>query len=299
MGSMFDENPTLIQEGPDPSEADDGFSPQWSKKPTPLVLIHDGGGTIFSYHCLGDLDRPVYGIANPLYQSGDAWEGGIPEMASTYLGFIKSALPSGSDVIIGGWSLGGLISLEIARQMADDRDRSDLNLLGIVMIDSVCPVMMDVSRMQLVQHAMQWSEHTRQETRERVMRCFSEAVRMLGEWTLPVWDGQQGKGFRASVARRPPPVVLLRAMEKVPVPGGEGVTRVDIHRTDRQLGWGNYRKDLITKVIDIPGHHFNIFHTEDNLDATTEAIRRACSELEGINSSGCLHEQLVYEHAVR
>jgi thioesterase domain-containing protein len=297
MGSMFDENPTLIQEGSYPSE-DDGLTQQqqWSKKPTPLVLIHDGGGTIFSYHCLGDLDRPVYGIANPLYESGEAWAGGIPEMASNYLGFIKSAIPSG-DVIIGGWSLGGLISLEVARQMADDRDRS-LNLLGIVMIDSVCPVMMDVPRVQLVQHAMQWSEHTKQETRERVMRCFSEAVRMLREWTLPVWDGQHGKGFGAPVARRPPPVVLLRAMGKVPVPG-EGVTRVDIHRTDRQLGWGNYREDLITKVIDIPGHHFNIFHTEDNLDATTEAIRRACAELEGINSSGCLHEQFVSEHAVR
>ncbi|KAK4127995.1 alpha/beta-hydrolase [Parathielavia appendiculata] len=279
---MFDENPSLIQEGPDPSENDDVASP-WPKKPTPLVLIHDGGGTIFSYHCLGDLGRPVYGIANPRYEHESGEPSTIPEMARQYLQFIKSAVPSG-DVIIGGWSLGGLISLEVARQMADDWDTS-LNLLGIVMIDSVCPMVLRAPRLQLLQHVMQWSEHTKQETRERVTRCFAEAVRMVGEWTLPVWERTQEKGSRASIARRPPPVILLRAMYKVPVTG-DGVTRVDIHRLDRQLGWGNYRQDLITKVIDIPGHHFNIFHTEDNLNATTEAISRACLELEGASGEG-------------
>ncbi|EGS17514.1 uncharacterized protein CTHT_0068440 [Thermochaetoides thermophila DSM 1495] len=56
-----------------------------SAPPAPLVLVHDGGGTTFCYHFLGYLGRPVYGIDNPHYDSGKAWEGGIPEMAREYL----------------------------------------------------------------------------------------------------------------------------------------------------------------------------------------------------------------------
>jgi pimeloyl-ACP methyl ester carboxylesterase len=279
MGSMFDDEIQLVQ-SPDLL----GHASPWTREPIPLVLIHDGGGTIFSYYCLGELDRPVHGIPNPHYTSGSSWEGGIPEMAAHYLKLIKSAVPSG-DILLGGWSLGGLISLEIARQLADEKDRL-LNLVGIVMVDSVCPVVRTPPRLPVVQHAIQWSEHTRQETRDRVMGCFSEAMRMLKEWSLPVWDGEHHKGrsgFRGPLASRPPPVVLLRALEPVPVPEG-GVSRVDVHRLDSQLGWGNYRKDLITEVIDIPGHHFNIFHTEDTVDTTTEAIKRACLELEGLDS---------------
>lgn len=139
------------------------------------------------------------------------------------------------------------------------------------MVDSVCPVIVaNPSWRPIVEHNIVWSENTREETKEKVMRCFSEAVRMLKEWKLPDWEATR---------LRPPPVVLLRALECVPEPG-EGMSRVDIYRSDPQLGWGNYRKGLISKVIDIPGHHFNIFHTEENLDATTEAIKKACQEIE-------------------
>lgn len=156
----------------------------------------------------------------------------------------------------------------------------------------MCPLVLTAPALPVVQHAIQWSEHTRQETRDRVMRCFSDATRMVREWKMPAWDDERKDGqynnsvrtvsttagFRAS---GPPPVILLRALEPVPVPD-DGVSRVDIHRGDKLLGWANYRKDLVTKVIEIPGHHFNIFHTEETLEATTEGIRKACLELEAM-----------------
>ncbi|KAK3297197.1 Alpha/Beta hydrolase protein [Chaetomium fimeti] len=286
--SMFEDQPSLIQvfDPEDATTTTTGSSSPWNqehpnptrtpKAPTPLILMHDGGGTIFSYYCLGDLRRTVHGIANPHYETGRAWAGGIPEMARDYLGFVASVVPTGGDVILGGWSLGGLLALEMARQAAAD---GSVRVVGLVMVDSVCPLAPVGGGRNpplVVPHAMQWHEHTRPETREKVMRCFAEAVRMVGEWTLPVWEGKAGDG------PKPPPVVMLRARESVPV--AEGVSRVDLHRSDRLLGWGGYRKDLIKEIIDIPGHHYNVFDTEDNVDAATEAIAKACLLVEKLDA---------------
>ncbi|KAK3370084.1 Alpha/Beta hydrolase protein [Podospora didyma] len=281
---MLDTNPTLIQ------EAAGGPSRTGT---TPLVLIHDGGGTIFSYHCLGELHRPLYGIANPHFRSGEPWEGGIPEMARHYVKLIKSVIPRGSKLIIGGWSLGGLLSLEISRALLDESDgaAASFDLLGIVMIDSVCPLALPKDKEGgriLVQHVVEWSPYTRQETRDAVMRSFAEARVMVGSWKMPTWrDSNLNTAHDTTSAAvspilpRPPPVILLRAKEAVPVVE-EGVSRVDVHRHDRLLGWDLYHPNLITQVIDISGHHFNLFSKEDNLIEVTEQIKHACRTVEAI-----------------
>ncbi|KAK4181497.1 Alpha/Beta hydrolase protein [Triangularia setosa] len=276
---MFPDNPSLIQEGPQPKSQ--AASP-WSKPPTPLVLIHDGGGTVFSYYCLGELDRPVHGISNPNYDSGEPFPGGIQEMAKLYIKYIKNVVPRGN-LMIGGWSLGGLLSLEVAWQLAqEEENNTGINLLGIVMVDSVCPLSWkngDAQRgiLSVVRTGAAWGPNTKEETKRKVTKCFSESGRMVGEWEMPKWETENGREIK------PPPVILLRAKDMVPVPGGEEgvVSRVDVCRGDRHLGWDAYRKGLITKVVDIPGHHFNIFSDMDNLDVATEEIRRACKELEG------------------
>ncbi|KAK4189113.1 Alpha/Beta hydrolase protein [Podospora australis] len=267
---MFDSNPNPIQDGPPNRQPNN----PWAKRPVPLVLIHDGGGTVFSYYCLGDLARPVWGIANPRYDSGEPWTGGIPEMATAYLRFIRQAVPRGK-IILGGWSLGGLLSLEIANQISKNPITYPFDVTGIIMIDSVCPRMLtQPAAAPVVQHVLTWGVNTREETKEKVMRCFAHAGKMVKEWKLPEWEDTH-------IKNRPPPVILLRATDAVPIPEGEtGMSRVDVHRHDRLLGWGGYRRDLITKVVDIPGHHFNIFNEQSNLDVATEEIRKACLDLE-------------------
>lgn len=278
---MFDTNPNLIQDMSGPLRA-------YGWAPTPLVLIHDGGGTIFSYYFLGDLDRPVYGIYNPHYHSEKSWAGGIPEMARHYVDLIRATVPEGP-IILGGWSLGGLLSLEMSKVLADD---PAFQVLGIVMIDSVYPKAAAVAEkmsLPVVQHATQWNENTRPETRAAVTRCFAEAMAMVRRWTPPVWESESStspetakpgtNGHSASSqSHRPPPVFLLRAREPVPVLA-DGVSRVDVYRRDRLLGWENYRKDLIVRVVDIEGHHFNIFAMQ-HLDDITEKLKNVCCEVE-------------------
>jgi thioesterase domain-containing protein len=284
---MFDNNPSLIQEIP-------RSLAHINPPPVPLVLIHDGGGTIYSYHCLGPLDRPVYGIHNPHYGTPSVWTGGIRQMAAHYASLIKSVVPRG-DVILGGWSLGGLLSLQIARLLAD-RD-SGFNVLGIVMIDSIYPCEPTGAaagrRRVVVPHVVEWSATTKQETREAVQRCFDEAGRMVREWELPTWEAREDDDDNEEAAvydpvmrgkdLQPPPVWLLRARESVPVleKGSDGVSRVDTYRDDRYLGWDQYRRGMVVKVEDVPGHHYNIFSFENgHIDAVTEKLKSACVEVE-------------------
>lgn len=88
------ENPALIDEGP--------TRVRLGKPLAPLILVHDGGGTTFSYHCLEPINRPLYGIQNVHLHQGGYWEGGVPEIASHYIGLLAKILPHGGDILLGG-----------------------------------------------------------------------------------------------------------------------------------------------------------------------------------------------------
>lgn len=80
------------------------------KSSTPLILFHDGGGTILPYCLLGDLQRSVWGISNPHLYDGGKFEGGIEEMAAWYAGSIRMRMPRGK-VILGGGSPSSYLAL--------------------------------------------------------------------------------------------------------------------------------------------------------------------------------------------
>ncbi|KAF7551109.1 hypothetical protein G7Z17_g5253 [Cylindrodendrum hubeiense] len=265
-------NPEIIQ-------PEDWLNPNESGVAVPVFFIHDGGGTTFAYHCLDPLGRTVYGIHNPSYRSGVVFEAGIPEMGSLYSGFIKSAIsepdfPStrnsdGSvDILIGGWSMGGLLSLEVARQLAED---CSIRIIGILMMDSACPIKVHLgTRTALVRQ----SEEGKSKNQILSDRAMTEARRMIDMWQLPVWDG--------NLAGRRPPIAMLRAKERVPMEG-EAVSRVDVHRPDRNLGWDRYEEGVLISVVDVEGHHFNMF-SFDKIPAITEVIKKSLNGLEQLAS---------------
>ncbi|QBZ54843.1 hypothetical protein PoMZ_10553 [Pyricularia oryzae] len=271
---MWDENPCLIEE-PLPGTLGDAR--------TPLVLVHDGGGTVFNYHCIDPpLGRRVLGIANPNFHTGRSWlPGGIPEMARHYVRLLRGAFDDGAvtakkgrRIILGGWSLGGLLALEMAKVLRGDRA---LRVVGLIMIDSVCPLTWvqpsgrrDMLPIQAVASQHLFSERTKQETRDKVSRCFAEASEMVGTWEMPTWEDHSP----------PPPAVLLRAVDPVPVDGG-GLARVDLARPHPNLEWDRYRKNMFLRVVDIPGHHFNVF-SMINVEHLSAAVREACETLEAM-----------------
>lgn len=267
----MDENPHLIQP-PSPSHPPHAL---------PLVLIHDGGGTTFAYHCLPTLPRAVYGISNPRFDAGGKFDGGVPEMGRLYAGMIRSLVASsgfprrrsrsalsgggdggkggsggggagGVEILLGGWSLGGSLSLEVSKHLGP-------MVKGIVMVDTPYP-----SRMPGQVHRSLPPLGPSPTRSQRLAReCITNAPSLLRGWEVPVNEV---------------PMVLIRAREKVPVRDGEE-SYVDRCRRDEKLGWGEDPR--LRSVIEVPGHHFDIFEM-DKIDGTTVAIGDACLELEKI-----------------
>ncbi|MFI1766243.1 amino acid adenylation domain-containing protein [Streptomyces sp. NPDC020800] len=89
----------------------------------PLVFVHPVGGDVLCYAELAELlgdDQPFYALQLP-----DAELLGVPDMAAHYAAEVRAALPEGP-YRLGGWSMGGVIALEMAARLTDAGAEVDL-----------------------------------------------------------------------------------------------------------------------------------------------------------------------------
>jgi amino acid adenylation domain-containing protein len=84
----------------------------------PLFFVHPVGGSVFCYtelaRALGP-DQPVYGLQSP--EDGGTTPASLEEMAQRYLAALRAVQPEGP-YRLGGWSMGGVVAFEMARQLA-------------------------------------------------------------------------------------------------------------------------------------------------------------------------------------
>ena len=240
---------------------------------TTVFFIHDGGGTTFAYHCLEPLYRHAYAIGNPCFFSGEAFPGGLPAMGRLYAEWIRDAVAKrdfparrnrdgGVDLLLGGWSLGGLLSLQIAMEL---EAVADVNVVGILMIDSVYPRWStEIAYLPLLRSSIEGESKNEQLCR----LAMDHAVDIVKAWNIPQFLGKQ------------PPTILLRATDCVPR-DEPGVTIVDGYREDARLGWDNFSKTMFAEVMDVQGHHFDILSLE-RVQATTRVVREALDQLDTV-----------------
>jgi amino acid adenylation domain-containing protein len=89
----------------------------------PLFCVHPAGGNVTCYAALARaLDgRPVWAFEARGLAPGDEPRTSIEEMAAAYVDAMRSVQPAGPYALL-GWSLGGLIAWEMARQLAAQGD---------------------------------------------------------------------------------------------------------------------------------------------------------------------------------
>ncbi|MCP4661368.1 MAG: alpha/beta fold hydrolase, partial [bacterium] len=110
------------------------IQPQGSKPP--FFCVHPVGGDVLCYAELARQlgpDQPFYGLQVP-DREGELFLTTIEEMAEHYVEAIREVQPEGP-YDLGGWSMGGLVALEMARQLAEQNQRVE----RLVLIDSRAP----------------------------------------------------------------------------------------------------------------------------------------------------------------
>lgn len=110
------------------------LQPQGTKPP--LFCVHAVAGDLLAYRALarhlGEA-RPFYGLQAPGIASG-AHPGSIEGLAALYLDAIRTVQPTGP-YRLAGWSMGGVIAYEMARQLREAGER----VASLALIDSYTP----------------------------------------------------------------------------------------------------------------------------------------------------------------
>jgi acetoacetyl-CoA synthetase len=111
----------------------------------PLFIAHSMSGTLLELWALArEMDCPcaVYGIQGRGLLEGEVPNSRVEEMAADYVEQIRSVQPHGP-YALAGYSLGGLIALEIAQQLLQCGETVELVALLDTQLDEQCLVFQD------------------------------------------------------------------------------------------------------------------------------------------------------------
>ncbi|MDX6694476.1 MAG: hypothetical protein QOF02_2079, partial [Blastocatellia bacterium] len=104
----------------------------------PFFLVHPVGGNVLSYASLVNhlgRERGYYGLQARGLMEGQTPLSRIDEMVAEYLAALRAVQPEGP-YLLGGWSMGGVVAFEMARQLTAQREQVEL----LALIDSKLPL---------------------------------------------------------------------------------------------------------------------------------------------------------------
>jgi thioesterase domain-containing protein len=248
----------------------------------PFVCVHPSGGNVLCYvelaRRLGD-GWPFFGVSTPGIDSGAELLGSIEEMAASYLRELLARQPEGP-YLLGGWSMGGVVAFEMARQLAGLGKRVDL----VALIDAAAPATWTPEIAQddyldawfardLAGLSGRGNELSLEELRaqppERRLEVIREVAQEAGTEDVLRLLQVFKTNFRAMVSYSPQPydgrVVLFRAACGL----GAGMA-------DPSLGWSGLARGVFT-LHEVPGDHYSLVRAPD-VDELAARLRQSLEE---------------------
>jgi amino acid adenylation domain-containing protein len=114
----------------------------WANDVFPCFLVHPAGGNVLCYRSLvqglAGLQRPMFGLQAAGLSGEQAPLADIPAMAALYIAALRQAQPQGP-YTLGGWSSGGVIVFEMARQL----EAAGQVVAQVITLDSPAPMQHD------------------------------------------------------------------------------------------------------------------------------------------------------------
>ena len=246
----------------------------------PLFLVHPIGGNVLCYLQLVKhlpVDLPVYAL-----QAAGAEAGAVPlrtmsDLAASYIAAIRRVRPEGP-YNVGGWSFGGYVAVEMARQLADDE------LARLILLDTFA--LDDGPRVDIVENEligwffaeMMWHAHGTKETLP-TLGCdgadcdalFDSILRHAVEAGIVPAEGSPQlvrrlyeifhANYEATLNYRHEPldrdITLLKSAEPLPAVAAHVHRVVGTGFTSPTNGWERLMPRSLT-VIDVPGDHLSM-----------------------------------------
>jgi thioesterase domain-containing protein len=230
----------------------------------PLFCVHPAGGTVFCYLEFArhlDEEQPVYGLQAVGVDGQRAPHVSIEEMAAHYVASIRTVQAQGPYAVC-GWSSGGIVAFEVARQLAADGETMHSLCLfdSAIRADSSQYTQDDVLAMLLMMFpgdSRSEIDRLRGQSATEQMAYFrrrAELARLVVEGT-----GQNQVRFvhdvfqanASAIAAYQPRqyegrITLFRARQAA----------TPMHE-DPYLGWGNLAAEV--DVVDVGGDHVTMF----------------------------------------
>ncbi len=261
-----------------------------------FFCVHPIGGQVL---CFADLARhigteqPVYGLEAPALDAVGTTAPSIPEMAAAYLAAVRGVQPGGP-YLFGGWSMGGIIAFEMARQLHEDGEETAL----VAILDSWSPIIhrivpddayllselvKDHSLQRGVPPALSYEQLAELEPEARLRRVLAVAqdTGLVATDADVSWLRRSLVGYRArreALRRyRPAPypgsLLLVRAREADEALLATLETALGIDVRDPQLGWGAYTTGPVA-VETVPGNHSTMC-SEPNVHLLARSLRNS------------------------
>jgi amino acid adenylation domain-containing protein len=123
--AMLFERPTIsrlaevLRDGPGVNRREPLVPIQPGGHRPPLFFVHPVGGDVLCYSELAralGTDQPLYGLQVPDFGPDEVPHACLEDMASAYVKALRAVQPAGP-YRLGGWSMGGMLAFEMARQL--------------------------------------------------------------------------------------------------------------------------------------------------------------------------------------
>lgn len=251
---------------------------------TPLFCIHPAGGTVFCYRELArhlDPLRPLYGLQARGIDGCQPPHSRIEDMAGDYIAEMRGVQPLGP-YLLAGWSLGGILAFEMARQLAaEGHEAALLAVIDAGMIapgesfdeDDFLPVLLE---MFPDEHRPSQQDLRGMTAGEQVdfFRRRAERAGVLMGGDNPIQDQHVFQVFQANMnalleyhpQHYSGRVTLLRAADSV----------TSLHRLP-QLGWSAWA-DVVDEHL-IPGEHVHLFR-EPQIHGVAAELEKCLNQAE-------------------
>ncbi|KAL2018289.1 hypothetical protein VTK56DRAFT_993 [Thermocarpiscus australiensis] len=243
-----------------------------------LYLFHDGSGSCGMYSQLGYLGRDVYGIPS---SSSDAQT--LEGLAADYIR--QANLDRRDDLILGGWSFGGVLAFEVSRQLVLRHGRT---VKGVILIDSPAPVDHQALPGEVVRYVLTTKRASALHSaaakglQATVEANFSRHAAMLEDYSrgTTTTTNQAGHG---DDARHSVPCIMLRCLKTLDLAALCNVDYPwlsDVDAADRSIRAWERLLGRPLPVLNLNCDHFSPFEPE-NVGELSLNLRVACEMLEG------------------